>query len=105
VREVAQKALETARAAKLIGKSTEAALTVQSEGAQRRLLESALAELPFLFIVSKVTLADGPLAVEVAPAPGQKCPRCWVFAEDTGRSAAHPELCAKCVDAIGPEAA
>ncbi len=101
VREVVQKALETSRAAKLIGKSTEAAVTVHAEGEQRRLLESALAELPALFIVSKVTLADGPLSAEVAAAPGVKCPRCWVFAEDTGRSAAHPELCGKCVEAIG----
>jgi isoleucyl-tRNA synthetase len=105
VREVAQKALEVARAQKLIGKGTEAALTVRAEGTQRALLESALAELPFLFIVSKVTLADGPLSVEVSAAPGQKCPRCWTFAEDTGRSAAHPELCARCVEALAPEAA
>jgi isoleucyl-tRNA synthetase len=101
VREVVQKSLETARAAKLIGKSTEAAVTVRAEGEQRRLLESARAELPGLFIVSKVTLTDGPLAVEVAGAPGQKCPRCWVYAEDTGQSAAHPELCGKCVESIG----
>jgi isoleucyl-tRNA synthetase len=100
VREVVQKALETARAAKLIGKSTEASVTVRAEGEQRRLLESARAELAGLFIVSEVILADGPLSVEVAPAPGQKCPRCWVFAPDTGRSAAHPELCGKCVDAL-----
>ncbi len=101
VREVVQKALETARAAKLIGKSTEAAVVIHAEGAQRALLESARAELATLLIVSKVTLADGPLAVAVAVAPGVKCPRCWVFAEDAGRSAAHPELCGKCVAALG----
>ena len=101
MREVVQKALETARVAKLIGKSTEAAVTVKAEGEQRKLLESARGELAGLFIVSKVTLADGPLGVEVAAAPGKKCPRCWVFAEDTGRSAVHPELCGKCVAAIG----
>ena len=100
VREVVQKALETARAAKLIGKSTEAAVTVRAQGEQRALLESALAELPALFIVSKVTLADGPLAAQVAPAPGQKCPRCWTFATDCGASAAHPDLCGKCVEAL-----
>ena len=100
VREVVQKALETARAAKLIGKSTEAAVVIRAEGEQRALLESARAELASLFIVSTVTLADGPLAVEVAVASGQKCPRCWIFATDTGTSAAHPELCGKCVEAL-----
>jgi isoleucyl-tRNA synthetase len=100
VRETVQKALETARAAKLIGKSTEAAVVVHAEGEQRALLESARAELASLFIVSAVTLADGPPAVEVGLAAGVKCPRCWVFAEDAGKSAAHPELCGKCVEAL-----
>jgi isoleucyl-tRNA synthetase len=101
VREVVSKALETARAAKLIGKSTEASVTVRAEGEQRQLLESARAELAGLFIVSRVVLADGPLSVEVTAAPGRKCPRCWVFTEDSGRSQIHPELCGKCVDALG----
>ncbi len=105
VREAVQKALEAARTAKQIGKSTEAQVTVRAAGKQLELLEAARGELATLFIVSKVTLADGPLAVEVSPAPGKKCPRCWVFAEDTGKSAAHPELCGKCVDAIGSERA
>jgi isoleucyl-tRNA synthetase len=73
---------------------------LRASGAQRALLESARAELASLFIVSRVTLADGPLAAEVALAAGTKCPRCWIFAEDTGKSADHPELCGKCVEAL-----
>ncbi len=100
VREVVQKALEGARQRKEIGSGLEAMVTVRAEGETRALLESARAELPALLIVSKVALADGPLAAEVAPAPGVKCPRCWVFAEDVGRSAAHPQLCGKCAAAL-----
>jgi len=101
VREAVQAKLERAREQKLIGKSLEAAVTVTATGEQRALLESARAELATLFIVSRVTLADGPPGVEVAVAPGNKCARCWVQAEDVGQSAAHPTICGKCVAALG----
>jgi len=47
-----------------------------------------------------VLLAPGPLAVKVERAPGEKCDRCWVFAEDRGRDPAHPTLCGKCTAAL-----
>ncbi len=100
VRAAVQEKLERAREQKLIGKSLEAAVTITASGEQRALLESARAELPTLLIVSKVTLRDGPFGVEVALAPGNKCARCWVQAEDVGASAAHPTICGKCVTAL-----
>ena len=53
-----------------------------------------------MFIVSKVELAQGPFAVEVARAPGTKCQRCWVYAEDVGADPAHPPVCGKCAAAL-----
>jgi isoleucyl-tRNA synthetase len=100
VRQAVLAKLEEARRDKLIGSGLEAMVTLRAEGEQRRLLEEARAELPALFIVSKVVLADGPLAAEVARAPGVKCERCWLFQEDVGRSNEHPTLCGKCVDAL-----
>jgi isoleucyl-tRNA synthetase len=102
IRAVVQGKLEEARRAKLIGSGLEAMVTVRAEGEQRKLLEEARAELPTLFIVSKVILdpQPGPLSAEVARAPGQKCERCWVFAEDLGAKPAHPTLCGKCADAL-----
>jgi isoleucyl-tRNA synthetase len=100
VRAVVQGKLEEARRAKLIGSGLEAMVTVRAEGEQRKLLEEARAELPALFIVSKVVLADGPLAAEVARAPGQKCERCWIYAEDLGKNPAHPTVCGKCAEAL-----
>jgi isoleucyl-tRNA synthetase len=100
VRGEVQARLERAREQKLIGKSLEAKVTITAEGEQRALLESARGELATLLIVSQVDLADGPLAVEVAVASGQKCARCWWQNEDVGRSAAHPTLCGKCVAAL-----
>jgi isoleucyl-tRNA synthetase len=75
-------------------------VTVAAEGDRLALLESASAELAALFIVSKVALAKGPFSVAVAKAPGVKCERCWVFAEDVGEDAAHPTVCGKCAGAL-----
>jgi len=100
VREEVLKALEAARRDKLIGSGLEAAVTVRSEGDTLARLAAAQAELAGLFIVSKVALAEGPLQVTVARAPGVKCERCWVYAEDVGRAPAHPALCGKCAAAL-----
>ncbi|WP_242360654.1 MULTISPECIES: isoleucine--tRNA ligase [Anaeromyxobacter] len=100
VRASVQKKLEEARRAGLIGKSLEAAVTIRAEGETRALLEEAKAELPTLLIVSRVTLADGPAAVEVERAPGEKCERCWIYADDRGIDPAHPTLCGKCAGAL-----
>jgi len=100
VREVVQVKLEEARRAKLIGSSLEAMVTVRAEGATRALLDASLAELPAIFIVSKVELAAGPLGVEVSRAPGAKCERCWTFTEDRGKDPRHPTVCGKCAEAL-----
>jgi isoleucyl-tRNA synthetase len=100
VRAEVLKALEAARRDKLIGSGLEAQVTVTADGETAELLESAKAELPTLFIVSKVALARGALAVKVERAPGEKCERCWVYAEDRGANAAHPTLCGKCAAAL-----
>ena len=100
VRGVVQRALEEARKSKLIGSGLEAMVTLHAEGDDLALLESARAELPVLFIVSKVELAGGPLSAEVARAPGTKCARCWGFFEDVGKEPAHPDVCGKCAAAL-----
>jgi isoleucyl-tRNA synthetase len=104
VRQAVQGKLEEARQAGLIGKSLEAMVTVRAEGEQAAFLAAHAAELPTLFIVSRVVLAAGPFAVEVALAPGGKCARCWVQSEEVGRSAEHPGLCGKCLAALAPVA-
>jgi isoleucyl-tRNA synthetase len=102
VRAAVQGKLEEARRAKLIGSGLEAMVTLRAEGDTRKLLEELRADLPALFIVSKVVLADasGALQVDVARAPGVKCERCWVYAEDVGASKAHPTVCGKCASAL-----
>jgi isoleucyl-tRNA synthetase len=100
-REVVTKALEEARGAKIIGKSQEAEVHVLAPAQTVTVLEkrgsAALAEL---FIVAQVRLsAADELAVEVHPADGEKCPRCWNLRE-LGTDAAHPEVCARCAGVL-----
>jgi isoleucyl-tRNA synthetase len=100
VRAEAMKALELARKDKLIGSGLEAQVTLSAEGETLALLRDAAAELPTLLIVSKVIVVPGPAGVKVERAPGEKCERCWVFAEDRGGDPAHPTLCGKCTAAL-----
>ncbi len=106
VREDAQKALEIARASKLIGKSLDAAVTLHAQGELMDFLADIKEMLPKILIVSDVLLdadttaefvgdVEG-LSVSVAHAAGEKCCRCWTYSETVGADAEHPDLCARC---------
>ena len=54
-----------------------------------------------MLIVSAVVLTEGdPVAVEVMPAEGEKCPRCWNH-RLLGADSAHPEVCERCAEVLG----
>ncbi len=102
-RGIALKALEEARKAKVIGSGLEAAITFRAGPALLAKLRASEAELPAIFLVSKVTLAEGADGAEevlVEKAPGAKCVRCWGWYEDVGSDSARPEICGKCAAAL-----
>jgi isoleucyl-tRNA synthetase len=91
-------------------------VVLTASGKAREFLQAHQAELPGLFIVSQVELADAggekaqalalsqtfgeaQVTAEVLPAKGEKCPRCWTYSEAVGQGAA--ELCPKCQEALG----
>ena len=95
LRDDVMKALELARAAKMIGKSLDAKVTVYTEDkAQLEALNSHAADLATMFITSAATVVCGAapegafaetqsgIAVLVEPADGEKCDRCWMFVTD-----------------------
>jgi isoleucyl-tRNA synthetase len=113
-REVA-KALETARAGKLIGSGLEAAVRIAHAPEDLpALLSAKRALLPTVFIVSRVALGssgsgasvtyesqDIPgLVIGVDRARGEKCERCWTRSEHVGENRAHPTLCERCVPIV-----
>jgi isoleucyl-tRNA synthetase len=103
VRNDVNKALETERVAKRIGKSLEAKITLGCDGALYELLDADKTLVKEICIVSQVELEreDKELSVTVSKADGQKCERCWAFSTTVGGSAAHPTLCERCAKIIG----
>lgn len=123
VRGEAAKALEQARAAKLIGAALDAHVTLYAsdpelrprlEGAGRRLLRELfiVSSLDLVPEVPSAELGTGPdrvvlretavpgLAVEVRHAEGKKCGRCWTWSLAVGRDPEHPALCERCLPII-----
>jgi isoleucyl-tRNA synthetase len=96
VRATALKALEEARAAKTIGKSTEAKVGLVVPASTAKALEGL--DLAELLIVSRVELAaaGGEPCAKVSRADGAKCPRCWRWQTDVGSHPGQPELCGRC---------
>jgi isoleucyl-tRNA synthetase len=112
VREEVLKAMEPARAAKIISSGLEARVTLGAPGDLADLLRKYFASLPALFIVSQVEIATGPLEgaapgatieglqIRVERAKGAKCERCWNYSTHVGESTDYPTLCERCVAAL-----
>lgn len=115
-KDVVNKHIETARGEKLINANLSADATIYADGAMYDSLAKLGAELRFVLITSKATLApmsaapadsntqttddseqSADLKVAISAATGTKCVRCWHIRDDIGVDAAHPELCARCV--------
>ncbi len=108
IRELATKALETARQEKIIGNALGATLTIAADTTVRALLDASGVSSPDFFLVSSVNYGavSGTyqaqseslpgIAVSVAAATGTKCERCWKLSADVGAHAAHPTLCERC---------
>ena len=102
LRDDVMKALEQARANKMIGKSLDAKITLTVADKEKfELLTSFGTELETVFIVSGVTVILGDAdKVEVAPADGCKCVRCWKYA-DKGMTDEQGFLCERCKTILG----
>ncbi len=99
VRTDVQKKLEELRAAKTIGASLEAQVTIAADGDVLAALNK-VSDLREILIVSKVTLLQGPYSVTAAKAAGEKCVRCWVYSDQISKTEATLGVCPKCVEAL-----
>ena len=110
VRNDVSKALEMARAAKVIGASLEAAVDLYAEGELYSFLRDRMEILPEICIVSAVALheeaggtyqsEEQKLGVLVRHADGEKCVRCWKYTDTVGSDGAHPTLCSRCAGIV-----
>ncbi|MES1258653.1 MAG: isoleucine--tRNA ligase, partial [Acidobacteriota bacterium] len=101
LRDTVLKSLEAARQDKVIGAPLEAHVHITADNTLYPLLRAHAAELPGLFIVSEVDLAEGPdLQVGITRATGTKCERCWKYTRDVGAAPEFPTICAACAVAV-----
>lgn len=128
VRTEVNKVLEQARTEKLIGSSLEAKvlLYVANPDLQAKLAQlnpadaltgNRVDQLRYLFITSQVELISNPelvqaagyhsqtekLAIGISKADGEKCDRCWNYADSVGKSTEHPLVCDRCEAALAGE--
>jgi isoleucyl-tRNA synthetase len=103
IREPVLKALEQSRQKGDIGNSLEAKVEIRCSGDAAALLKRHREELPFLFIVSQVSVEEMPgaeLQVAVSGAAGEKCERCWNYSVEVGKDSVYPTLCERCVPVL-----
>ncbi len=111
VKSTVNKATEAARAEKMIGHSLEAAVKVYADKELLELLKNYEKELPYIFITSKATVhpiskapetavSEEGIKVIVEKAPGEKCERCWMFSEETGKDKNYPDVCPRCAEVL-----
>jgi len=97
--------LETRRAAKAIGKSLEATVTITLVRGKEPALESVLQKygsaLPELFNVSVVDVNFGEAeTIDAEASSDLKCERCWRYTSDVGQEAKYPTVCLRCAEAL-----
>jgi isoleucyl-tRNA synthetase len=97
VRDLANKEIETLRAAGQVGSSLQATVHITAPAADHALLASLGDDLRFVTITSQATLAEAAeLGVAVTPSSATKCERCWHWRDDVGDDPAHPTICGRC---------
>jgi isoleucyl-tRNA synthetase len=111
LREAVNKVLEVARNAKQIGKSLEADITLHTDMPEEDIFGKLDVDLAKLFIVSHADIKPlagfaGPLVevrglgnigIEMSPARGTKCGRCWQYREEVREEGG---LCARCEEVV-----
>ena len=109
-RDGVMKALEIARADKIIGKSLEANIVIygKSDNEAMKLFSEFESELNTVFIVSKTVLSnecapegaytdeESGISVAVSVAEGDKCVRCWMQSDDCTPDEDGQMLCERC---------
>lgn len=113
VRREVLKALEKARAEKLIGHPLDAGVNLFVNDRLASLLGPYTAELRSIFITSKAMVVheneretDGTptemegLAITVERVSYEKCERCWIHDPTVGEDTAQPTVCQRCLSAL-----
>jgi len=106
------KALEKARADKLIGHSLDASVEIYVNQALYKNLVPYADDLKAIFIVSSASLIETEksgayksekiegLSITITKTIANKCIRCWMHDISVGKNPDHPEICKRCSEVI-----
>lgn len=101
IKEEASKALEMAREEKVIGHSLNAKVTINADKENYNFLKDKEELLQEVFIVSAVEVKEAnELKIDVTPAEGEKCERCWMYSTTVGEDKENPTICHRCSEAL-----
>ena len=101
IKEETSKALEMARAEKVIGHSLNAKVTINADKENYNFLKDKEELLQEVFIVSAVEVKEAnELKIDVTPAEGEKCERCWMYSTTVGEDKENPTICHRCSEAL-----
>ncbi len=115
VRAEITKALEIARREKVIGHPLEAEVLVNVDGERGEFFQAEWNVIQEISIISQLSRLtdDTPekgvrfeseempgLIVQVQPAPGSKCERCWTRSASVGKNEVHPTICDRCASVV-----
>ena len=100
MRVLVMKALDEKRKAGAIGSSLQAKVVIALPDQISLQYFKSFKDLASIYIVSQVEFKEGPQDIEIYPADGIKCARCWNWRTDVGQSALHPTLCARCTEVV-----
>ncbi len=94
----AQKQLEEARQAGLIGSSLAAEVEIHAGGEKFELLASLGDDLKFVLVTSGARLVKSDQEkIIVEASESEKCERCWHYREEVGKDPEHPTICGRCI--------
>ncbi|CUU01882.1 Isoleucyl-tRNA synthetase [Armatimonadetes bacterium GBS] len=109
VREVVNRAVESAKNEKRIPNPQSAKVVVHAPGGLYALLsqyptpptpDNLLARVFGVSQAEVVPASDEAIQVVVEPAPGNKCARCWLVLPEVGTRSDYPDLCARCAQVV-----
>ncbi|MBI3535428.1 MAG: isoleucine--tRNA ligase [Deltaproteobacteria bacterium] len=94
------KELEVERQNKKIGHPREAKVILGVDDKTEKSLKEIREDLKRLFLVSELELTRGD-QIKVIRSNGTKCERCWTYSVEVGQNVTHPDICDRCIKAIG----
>ena len=106
LKEIVAKKIEEERAAKVIGHSLNAKVTIYANEDDYNFISKNLELLKTVFIISDLEVEknqrqdDEKIGIKVEQAEGAKCERCWMYSKTVGEDKQNPTICHKCSEAL-----